>query len=143
MFFLFLGLSSFFKRYPKGAVRKVLGETSQGYTGSIDSATLFLKTTYEQPRPPECDIMEAKVTYDACSWAPLSDDDLSLFSLPPSGQEVKHKLKRASNTSSGADGVEYKDILRFDPFGRLLELLYAAVWLYGIPTCWKSARTSL
>ncbi|XP_046651115.1 uncharacterized protein LOC124342196 [Daphnia pulicaria] len=134
-------LQALFKRYPKRAVRKVLGETSQCYTGSIESATLFLKATNEQPRPPEADIMVAKAAYDACSWAPLSDDDLSLLSLPPSSQEVAHKLKRASNTSPGADGVEYKDILRLDPFGRLLELLYAAVWLYGIPACWKSART--
>jgi hypothetical protein len=98
-------------------VRKVLGETSQCYTVSIESATLFLKTTYEQPRSPESDIMGAKATYDACSWAPLSDDDFSLLVLPPSSQEVAHKLKRASNTSPGGDGVDYKDILLLDAFG--------------------------
>ncbi|XP_046632270.1 uncharacterized protein LOC124311947 [Daphnia pulicaria] len=134
-------LQALFKRYPKRAVRKVLGETSQSYTGSSEAATLFLKTTYEKPRPPPDDILVARAAYDECLWTPPSDDDLSLLSLPPSRQEIAYKLKRASNTSPGADGVEYKDIQRLDPSGRLLEVLYAAVWLYGIPTCWKSART--
>jgi hypothetical protein len=50
-------------------------------------------------------------------------------------------LKRASNTAPGADGVEYKDILRLDPDGRLLEVLYSAVWRLGVPSSWKTART--
>ncbi|EFX83239.1 hypothetical protein DAPPUDRAFT_301908 [Daphnia pulex] len=116
-------LQALFKRYPKRAVRKVLGETSQSYTGSSEAATLFLKTTYEQPRPPPDDILVARAAYDECLWAPPSDDDLSLLSLPPSRQEIAYKLKRASNTSPGADGVEYKDIQRLDPSGRLLEIL--------------------
>jgi hypothetical protein len=91
--------------------------------------TLFLKNTYEQPRPPAGDIMEAKATYDECSWTSPSDDDLCRLALPPSSQEVARKLKRAFNTSSGSNEVENKDILRVDPSGRLLEVLYAAVTL--------------
>ncbi|EFX66395.1 hypothetical protein DAPPUDRAFT_116385 [Daphnia pulex] len=121
--------NDFSERYPKRAVRKVLGETSQSYTGSSEAATLFLKTTYEQPRPPPDDILVARA---ACIWTPPSDDDLSLLSLPPSRQEIAYKLKRASNTSPGADGVEYKDIQRLDPSGRLLEVLYAAVLVWEL-----------
>ena len=122
-------LQTHFKRYPKRTVRKVLGETSQNYTGSIESVTLFLKNTYEQPRPPAGDIMEAKATYDKCSWTSPSDYDLCRLALLPSSQEAALKIKRAFNTSPGSDGVENKDILRVDPTGRLLEVLYAAVAL--------------
>jgi hypothetical protein len=45
------------------------------------------------------------------------------------------KLKRASNTAPGADGVEYKDISRLDPDCRLLKVLYYAVWRLGVPRC--------
>ena len=69
--------------------------------------------------------MEAKVTYDECSWTSPSDDDLCRLALLPSSQEVARKLKKAFNTSPGSDGVENKDILRVDPSDQLLEVLAA------------------
>ncbi len=134
-------IQALFKRFPKRAVRKVLGETSQAYTGTVEAATDFLKGAYEQPRPSEAAVLEARRVYDGCSWANPSEEELEHLASPPARSEIARKLKRASNTAPGADGVEYKDISRLDPECRLLEVLYAAVWRLGVPKCWKLART--
>ena len=130
-----------FKRYPRRAVRKVLGESSPQFSGSTEVATLLLKRAYEQLRPTAAAVLQARVTYDDCQWAVPSADEFNMLASPPSRMEIVRKLKRASNTSPGADGVEYKDISRLDPECYLLEVLYSAVWRLGVPSCWKSART--
>ncbi len=134
-------IQSLFKRFPKRAVWKVLGETSQAYTGTVEAATEFLKAAYEQPRPSATAVLEARRVYDGCGWANPSVEELEYLASPPTKIEIARKLKRASNIAPGADGVEYKDISRLDPECRLLEVLYAAVWRLGVPRSWKSART--
>ncbi|EFX68324.1 hypothetical protein DAPPUDRAFT_330172 [Daphnia pulex] len=114
-------IQALFKRFPKRAVRKVLGETSQAYTGSVEAATDFLKGAYEQPHPSEAAVLEARRVYDGCSWSNPSEEELEHLASPPARSEIARKLKRASNTAPGADGVEYKDISRLDPECRLLE----------------------
>ncbi|EFX71317.1 hypothetical protein DAPPUDRAFT_111874 [Daphnia pulex] len=126
-------IQALFKRFPKRAVRKVLGETSQAYTGSVEAATDFLKGAYEQPHPSEAAVLKARRVYDGCSWSNPSEEELEHLASPPARSEIARKLKRASNTAPGADGVEYKDISRLDPECRLLEVLYAAVWRLGVP----------
>jgi hypothetical protein len=41
------------------------------------------------------------------------------------------KLKRATNTAPWADGIEYRDIIKLDPEGRLQEKQYEAVLRFG------------
>ena len=63
------------------------------------------------------------------------------LALPPSCYEVERKLRRATNTAPGPDGLEYHHILALDPKGILLALLYSKVWEVGIPEAWKTSRT--
>lgn len=125
---------------PRRAVRKVLGDSSQCYTGSSESASSFLCGAYDQQRPDPSAIQDARSTYDSCIWTQPSDDESNCLASPPSREDITWKLKRASNTAPGADGVEYKNISRLDPDGRLLELLYQAVWRFGVPASWKATR---
>ena len=134
-------LQRLFIRYPRRAVRKVLGDISQPYTGTVEAATEFLKGTYTCPRPSPDRIVGARQAYDQCEWARPSQEELSALSSPPSKEEISVKIKRATNTAPGADGIEYHDIAKLDPNGELLEVLYDAVWRLGIPAAWKVART--
>jgi hypothetical protein len=61
--------------------------------------------------------------------------------LSPSKEEIAAKIRRATNTAPGADGIEYHDISKLDPDGELLEILYDAVWHLGISADWKITRT--
>jgi hypothetical protein len=134
-------IQALFKRYPRRAVRKVLNESSEPYSGSTEAATVFLKRTYEETSPPAEAVSEARAIYDNCQWATPSSDEINLLATPPSRTEISLKLKRASNTAPGTDRIEYKDITRLDPDCHLLELIYQAVWRFGVPSCWKTART--
>jgi hypothetical protein len=134
-------MQKLFNRYPRRAVRKVLGENSQAYTGTTEDATQFLRRTYTRPRPSAGEVNSARQAYDSCNWAKPSPVELSVLASPPTKEEIAQKLKRATNTAPGADGIEYRDIIKLDPEGKLLEKLYEAVWRLGIPTGWKSART--
>lgn len=60
---------------------------------------------------------------------------------PPTRVEKAQKLKIATNTAPGLDGIEYRDIIKLDPEGKLLEKLYGVVWRLGVPSSWKTART--
>jgi hypothetical protein len=68
-------LQAMFKRYPRRAVRKVLGESSQCYTGSSESASSFLCGAYEKQRPDPSDIQDARSTYDSCNLTQPSNDE--------------------------------------------------------------------
>ena len=44
-------IQTMFRIYPKRAVRRALGETSPGFSGSTDAARIFLSDTYERQDP--------------------------------------------------------------------------------------------
>lgn len=111
-------LQRLFIWYPRRAVRKVLGDT-----GTVEAATEFLKGTYTCPRPSPDRIVGARQAYDQCEWARPSQEELTALSSPPSKEEISVKIKRATNTAPGADGIEYHDIAKLDPNGELLEVL--------------------
>ena len=62
-------LQALFKRYPRRAVRKVLSESSEPYSGSTEAAAFFLRRTYEQTSPSADAVSEARAIYDNCQWA--------------------------------------------------------------------------
>jgi hypothetical protein len=119
----------------------MLGDTSQLYTGSGEVATEFLKRTYTCLRPSPDKIVEAHQAYDQCEWTKPLQEEISVLNSPPSKEEIAAKIRRATNTATGADGVEYHDISKIDPNGDLLEVLYDAIWRLGIPADWKIAHT--
>ena len=131
-----------FNLYPRRAVRQILGEKSLPFTGTTQEAQEHLRRTYILPPPSPNQCIRARRLYDACGWAAPSEDQSGYLNFPPSREEIEIKLKRATNTSPGLDGIEYRHIRSLDPHGRLLEVIYRKVWQLGIPDAWKRSRTA-
>jgi len=126
-----------FYLYPKRAVRQVLGEKSPPYTGSFEAASDFLRNTYErqQTSPEQCGL------YVSCNWREPDEEQMAYLDLPPSKDEVAIKLRRATNTAPGLDGLEYRHLRSLDPHAHLLEAIFEAVWRLGIPDAWRGSKT--
>jgi hypothetical protein len=105
--------------YPKRAVRKVLDEQSAHYSGSASAAADFLKSTYERPRPTDSERERARAIFADCSWDRLSKKESDWLGSPPIREEIEAKLKKASNTAPGLDGLEYRHLRALDPAGDL------------------------
>ena len=134
-------IQTMFRIYPKRAVRRALGESSPCYSGSADSARVFLSDTYERHPPVDFECTAARAHFDACHWS-SPDDEVSLqLGSPPTREEIATKLAKATNTTPGNDGVEYRHLRAMDPRGLVLEAMYDAVWRIGIPPCWKKSKT--
>jgi len=120
-----------FYLYPKRAVRQVSGEKSPLYTGSFEAASDFLKNTYErqQTSPEQCG--RVKNLYDSCNWREPNEEQMAYLDLPPSKHEIEMKLRRATNTAPGLDGLEYRHLRSLDPHAHLLEAIFEAVWRRG------------
>ncbi|MFO0089667.1 MAG: RNA-directed DNA polymerase, partial [bacterium] len=130
-----------FYLYPKKAVRQVLGEKSPPYTGSFEAASDFLKKTYErQPISPE-QCGRARNLYDSCNWRVPDEEQMAYLDRPPSREEIELKLRRATNTAPGRDGLEYRHLRSLDPNANLLEVIFEAVWRLGIPDAWRGSKT--
>jgi hypothetical protein len=78
-----------FKMFPKRAVRKVLGETSEDNTGTVESATWFLRGAYEQPCSSETAVLQARRKYDNCNWSDPSDEEKELLAGRPTRAEIR------------------------------------------------------
>jgi hypothetical protein len=133
-------MQKLFNRYPRRAVKKVLVEKSQAYTGQPRTPPNFCDTPTHL-RSSAGEVSRAHQTCDSFDWAKPSPEELSVLASPPTKEEIAQKPKRATNTAPGADGIQYRDIIKLDSEGKLLKKLYKAVWRFGIPTGWKSART--
>lgn len=132
-----------FNLYPAKAVRNALGESSDAFSGDVEKAAGWLQETYNRPIPTDDQALAAKQLFDSCDWREPEAEDNQLLDKPPTKEEIAWKLKRAKNTSPGADGIEYRHLKKFDKEGKILEALYAAIWRIGIPSQWKSASTIL
>ena len=130
-----------FKIYPRRAVREVLGEKSPAFSGTLEEATVYLKETYEKVPPSPLQCQRARELFNICNWSTPTDDQLRSLAQPPSCCEVEMKLRRATNTAPGSDGLEYRHLNALDPKGLLLAVLYKKVWEVGIPEAWKTSRT--
>ncbi|MFO0089746.1 MAG: RNA-directed DNA polymerase, partial [bacterium] len=127
--------------YPKRAVREVLGERSPPYTGTFESAEEFLKSTYEGQQGQEDQSGRARALYEACQWEVPDNEQTAALNRPPSKEEIEPKLRRATNTAPGADGLEYRHLRALDPQAFLLEKIFEVVWRLGIPDSWRCCRT--
>lgn len=128
---------------PRQAVREVLGETSQPYTGTIEDAKIHLDGVFQRPVPSEEEVQASRKLFDECQWAIPSGEQTTMLSGPPTKADIAKKLHRATNTSPGMDKIEYRHIKSLDPTGDLLATLFAAVWRIGIPRQWKTDKTVL
>ena len=134
-------IQKLFRIYPRRAVRQVLQEQSPGYSGTREAAETFLGATYSRMVPSHKQLSEARALFDSCHWASPSEYHLALLESPPTAAEIHLKLKRASNTAPGVDGLEYRHLRALDPDGLLMESIFAAVWRIGTPSTWRRART--
>ena len=134
-------IQALFKVYPRRAVRQVFDEQSPRYTGNTTEAASFLRRTYVRPSIGVANRELAGRLFDSCSWSVPCDDQTDYLNRPPSREEIQWKLRKASNTAPGVDGLEYRHVRALDPTGQLLETIYATVWRIGIPSAWKRSRT--
>ncbi|KAK4013416.1 hypothetical protein OUZ56_025968 [Daphnia magna] len=125
----------------KPAVQEVLEDRSPSYDGTVQAAEEYLKRTYNRLRlsPQHC--QSARELYDTCDWSQPSEDQINFLNRAPTQQELEAKLRRATNTSPGVDGLEYRHLRAIDPNCILLETVCKIVWKLGIPNCWKTSRT--
>ena len=130
-----------FKIYPRRAVRQILGEKSLPYSGSREAASDFLRSTYDRPVRSNIQNKDAKHLFDTCNWSTPTEVQSSPLDTPPTSAEIEIRLRRASNTAPGADGLEYRHLRALDPQGKLLEVIFAAVWELGIPNSRREYRT--
>ena len=134
-------IQKLFRLYPRKAVRRVLGETSPRYSGSVEAAASYLRDTYHRPEPPPEHVERARKLYDDCDWALPSPDQHSFLDHPPTKDEIAMRLRRAVNTTPGKDGLEYRHLRKLDPEGLLLERIFVAAWRFGIPDDWRTSQT--
>ena len=134
-------IQKLFSVYPRRAVRQVLGEQSPRYSGTVEDAGRFLQRTYSRLPPTSQQCQQSRALYDQCAWSYPSEDQFTFLDRPPSKEEIELKLRRATNTSPGKDGLEYRHLRALDPKGTLLEEIYNVVWRIGMPGVWRTSRT--
>jgi hypothetical protein len=122
----------------KRAARKVFGDESPGYDGTIDDATEYFTRTFG---PRTCDTTH--LLEELSSFVPSVDSDQSLFS-PPSPEELSTKLRSMSNSAPGKDRLEYRHLRLLDPKCEILAEMFRHCFLAkDVPSEWKSATTIL
>ncbi|CAB4023933.1 Hypothetical predicted protein [Paramuricea clavata] len=93
----------------KRAARKVFGNESPGFDGTVDAATEYFTQTFG---PRACDT--AHLLEELASFVPSAETDHSLFT-PPSPEELSIKLRSMANSAPGKDRLEYGHLHLLDP----------------------------
>ncbi|KAK4021420.1 hypothetical protein OUZ56_003337 [Daphnia magna] len=89
--------------------------SSPSYDGTVQAAEEYLKRTYNRLRPSPQQCQSARELYDTCDWSQPSEDQMNFLNRAPTQQELEAKLRRATNTSPGVDGLEYRHLRAIDP----------------------------
>ena len=134
-------LQKLYRRYPRKALRKVLGEESPFYSGGRDRLRQYIAETYHHRTVSRDQVAEARRLFDNCSWEPPTEEELEALQSPPSADEVLGRLRRTVNTSPGMDRIEWRHLKVIDRTGSLLQTVLSAVHALGIPSSWKQSRT--
>ncbi|RUS74705.1 hypothetical protein EGW08_017535 [Elysia chlorotica] len=85
-------------RYPRKALREVLGEDSLFYLGGRDRLD-FVAATYHNHNVTPAEVAEARRLYNNCNWEQPSQEEMELLQSPPSADEILRRLKKTVNTS--------------------------------------------
>lgn len=132
-----------FHQYPRRAMREILGETNEPFSGTVAAAEQYLRDTYERAAPTAEETAIARRFYDECDWSVPSAETQVWLERAPTRDEIEAKLRRASNTAPGMDHLEYRHLRALDRHGVLLEAVLGAVHRLGVPDAWKESRTIL
>jgi hypothetical protein len=109
----------------KRAARKVLNDSKPSYSGSVDDANSFF----------------TKVVFTKENVPSAPDNNLG---VPLTSDEVAKKLRFASNSSPGADKVEYCHLKKIDPKCKILTVMYnRCLEERDVPEMWKTSKTIL
>ena len=122
----------------KRAARKIFGDDSPGFNGTLEDATTFFTATFGHR---ECNT--AKLQEDLSNFVPSADIDDTLFD-PPSPQELAAKLRTMANSAPGKDRLEYRHLRLLDPKCQILSKIYRHCFAArDVPSAWKQATTIL
>ena len=125
-------------RSKKRAARKVLGEDSPAFEGSIEDAHTFFSQTFSHR---DCNIDHLKEQLN--EHVPTADTDERLFD-PPTPDELSNKLRSMANSAPGKDRLEYRHLRLLAPKCELLAKIYRHCMLArDVPAAWKTATTIL
>ena len=90
-------IQTLYGRYPRKALRKVLGEESPYYLGGRDRLEQHVAATYHRSEVSAEDIAEARRHYDNCQWEQPDEEEFWLLQSPPSADEIMRRLRRTVN----------------------------------------------
>ena len=122
----------------KRAARKVFGDDSPGFDGTLDDATTFFTSTFGHR-----DCHTTTLKDDLLKYVPAADIDETLFH-PPSSEELAAKLRTMANSAPGKDRLEYRHLRLLDPRCHILSKIYRHCFAaQDVPTAWKQATTIL
>ena len=122
----------------KRAARQVIGDNKPSYSGSVDEATKFFSDVFGVKTINHDDVKNG-LSEDVPS-GPIDDS----LGFPISPSEVVKKLRSSSNTSPGADRVEYRHLKAVDPKGQILSSIFnRCLTENDVPIKWKASRTIL
>ena len=136
-----LAIQRLYGRYPRKALRKMLGEESPSYSGGRDRLERYIAETYHDRAVSRGQIAEARRLYNDCEWEPPTEEEAEMLQSPPSADEVLRRLRRTINTSPGMDRVEWRHLKVINRTGSLLQTVLSAVHVLGIPSSWKRSKT--
>jgi hypothetical protein len=95
-------LQSLYRYSKKRAARKIFGDESPGFDGTLDEATTYFTQSFG---PRDCNI--DRLLAELATHVPSADTDNSLFATP-SPQELATKLRSLANSALGRDRLEYR-----------------------------------
>ena len=122
----------------KRAARKIFGDESPGYDGTLNDATAYFTHSFG---PRSCD--SARLLEELSSFVASAETDNTLFAAP-SPDEISTKLRSMSNSAPGKDRLEYRHLRLLDPKGEILSHIFRHCFeAKDVPAEWKKATTIL
>ncbi|GFR87067.1 reverse transcriptase [Elysia marginata] len=128
-------------RYPRKALRKVLGDESPHCSGGRDRLEQYVATTFHNINISRDDVAEAKGLFGNCQWEQPDKDETRLFQHPPSADEILRRLKKTVNTFPVMNGIEWRYLKAIDRIGILRRTALFVVRDLRIPSSWRKSRT--
>ena len=131
-------LQSLYRYSKKRAARKIFGDESPGFDGTLDEATTYFTQSFG---PRDCNI--DRLLTELATHVPSADTDNSLFATP-SPQELATKLRSLANSAPGRDRLEYRHLRMLDPKCEILAKMFRHCFAAkDVPAEWKTATTIL
>ena len=131
-------LQTLYRLSKKRAARKIFGDESPGFDGTIDEAADFFRNTFGER---VCNLTHLQEELN--THIPSLETDNSLFA-PPTPEELSQKLRSFSNSAPGKDRLEYRHLRLLDPKCEILADMFKHCFeARDVPAHWKTATTIL